>query len=118
MGMANQTVTDKTITVHGRGSLIIDYKVKDSTGDQVDISAWDLYFEVDGIPIREPLVSDPADPLGQRIVLERVQVAELATTPKKFVVVDETNSADDIYIVLWSGTIWRDGYKTNDATDE
>jgi hypothetical protein len=108
--MSNQTVTKEKITVHGRGSVIIDYKVQDADGAQIDISGWDIWFEVDGIPIREVLVPDTGDPLGQLIVLERDQVETLKTSPCKFAVIDESNRLADIFRVLWTGTINRDGY--------
>lgn len=110
--MANQTVTKDKITVHGRGSVIIDYKVKDGNGNQLDISGWDLWFEVDGLsePIKESLVPDPSDPLGQRIQLEREQVELLKLQPTKFALIDESQSSIDVYRVLWNGTINRDGY--------
>ena len=117
--MATTTVTDSTIVVHGRDSLVIHYKVKDNTGAQVDISAWTIYFEVDGIPIRELLVSDSTDALGKKIVLERTQVALLSKTAKRFTVVDETDIASDLPHVLWEGTIARGGYVgAPDATDD
>lgn len=110
--MANQTVTKDKITVHGRGSVIIDYKVKDANGIQVDISQWNLWFEVDGLsaPIKEPLVFDPNDPLGQRIVLERKQVELIKLQPTKFALIDQSLENSDIYRVLWNGMINRDGY--------
>jgi hypothetical protein len=110
--MGNQTVTFDKIVVHGRGSVVIDFKVKDAAGTQVDISGWDIYFEVDGLTaaIREPLVPDPDDALGQRIVLERDQVEMLKTTPTRFAVVDERLALEEVFIVLWDGTILRTGY--------
>lgn len=111
--MANHTITSETITVHGRGSLVLPFKIRAQNGDQIDISAMPLYFEVDGVSIREPLETDPDDALGLRIVLERTQIQLLGTTPLEFVVVDETDAANDIYEVLWAGTITRKGYKGN-----
>lgn len=110
--MSNQTITADTITVHGRGSLVLPYKVKDASGTQINISSWVVFFEVDGLaePIREQLVSDPNDALGLRIVLERAQIAMLSKTPMRFAVIDETNIAQDLPNVLWEGTINRSGY--------
>lgn len=110
--MSNQTVTADKITVHGRGSVIIDYKVKDADGIQIDISGWDIWFEVDGltVPVKEKLQPDPSDPLGQRIVLEREQVSYLKVSPTKFALVDESSKAVGVYRVLWNGMINRDGY--------
>lgn len=119
--MANQTITEGTIEVHGRGSLVLPYKAKNKQGEQIDISSWVIYFEVDGLeqPIREQLVADPNDPLGQRIVLERAQVAMLTSTAKNFSVIDETNMTDDLPFVLWTGKIKRVGYLGEpDATDD
>jgi bifunctional DNA-binding transcriptional regulator/antitoxin component of YhaV-PrlF toxin-antitoxin module len=129
--MANQTITADTITVHGRGSLVLPYKVRDASGTQIDISDWVVFFEVDGLSFevggvsgsfREQLVSDPNDPLGLRIILERAQIAQLTKTPMRFAVIDETDSASDIFRVLWAGTIKREGYigapdSTPDAGD-
>lgn len=108
--MSNQTVTASSITVHGRGSVVIDYKVKDASGTQIDISGWDIWFEVDGIPIRERLVPDEMDPKGLLIVLEREQVEMLETTASRFAVVDESSAISDVFRVLWAGTILRNGY--------
>lgn len=110
--MANQTITADTITVHGRGSLVLPYKVRDANGTQIDISDWVVFFEVDGnaTPIREQLVADPNDPLGLRIILERAQIAMLTKTAMRFAIVDESDAVNDIYRVLWAGTIKRTGY--------
>lgn len=122
--MANQTITSDKITVHSRGSLVFDYKINatnpDKTKTQIDISDWIVYFEVDGVPIREQLVPDPNDALGLVLKLERVQVETLSKLPTAFTIVDETNIADGLPRVLWEGTICRTGYKgapdaTNDA---
>lgn len=109
--MANHTVSETAITVHGRGSLILPFNVKDSEGAQIDISGWTVYFEVDGVPIREQLATDPNDALGLRIVLERAQVETLPTAPVPFAVIDESQSGSDLYTVLWEGTIGRTGFK-------
>lgn len=116
--MANQTVTDNSITVHGRGSLVLPFKVKDANDTQIDISTWTIYFEVDGVPIREALVADPADALGKLIKLERAQIATLKTSDCKFIVVDETQSASDLFTVLWEGTIKRTGFVGTPDTSE
>ncbi len=117
--MANQTVTSSTITVHGRGSLVLPFKVNDASNAQVDISGWTVYFEVDGVPIREQLVADPDDALGLLLKLERTQIAQLSKTAKRFAFVDETNSVDDLFFVLWNGTIARTEYVGSaDATDD
>ena len=79
--MSNQTVTANSITVHGRGSLILPFRLNNDQGSQTDISGWPLYFEIDGIPIRERLQPDPGNPLGQVIVLERAQVEMLSKQP-------------------------------------
>lgn len=116
--MPNMTVTSDKIVVHGRGSVVIDYKVTDTAGTQVDISALPLFFEVDGVPIREPLVADPNDPLGRRIVLEREQVESLKTSLSRFAVIDESDAAQDVYIVLWDGMISRTAYIHDPDTAE
>jgi hypothetical protein len=99
------TITDNSITVHGRESLVLPFKV---TGQ--DISTWTVYFEVDGIPIREQFVADPNDATGLRLILERDQVELLKKSDCQFSVIDERDSANGIYIVLWTGTIKRIGY--------
>ncbi|GGD64760.1 hypothetical protein GRI62_11780 [Erythrobacter arachoides] len=108
--MANHTITASSITVHGRGSLILPFKLRLENGDQIDISARPIFFEVDGVPIREQLLPDPADPLGLILTLERTQIITLGTAPCAFVFVDERRSQEDIYEVLWAGTINRSGY--------
>lgn len=117
--MANQTVTADTITVHGRGSLEIDYDVKDETGAPINISDWVLFFEVDGVPVREQLVPKEDDPYVQVIRLENAQVATLQKVPTRFVVRDETRIDADLPIVLWEGKISRTGYIGEpDAVDD
>lgn len=112
--MANQTITGTQITVHGRGSLVLPYRPTAKTADkgtiQIDISGRTLYFEVDGVPIRELMVPDPDDPKAQRIVLESNQIAILSKTPTRCIIRDETNIAAGLPYVMWNGTINRDGY--------
>lgn len=116
---SNATITADLITVHGRGSLELPYKVQDKNGVQQDISTWVLRFEVDGLstPISELLVADPNDSKGQLIVLDRTKVAQLNKTPTNFSLINETRATDGIYTVLWSGTIGRIGYLGAPDTD-
>ena len=114
--MANLIVTKNSIEVHGRGSVIIPYKVRSPDGEQLDISAWDLVFEVDGVPIREALSPDPQDPLGKLIKLERTQVETLSRSPLNFAVIDETLASQDTFTVLWDGTIRYTGYRGSPDT--
>lgn len=117
--MANQTITKDTITVHGRGSLVLPYKARDTAGNQIDVSHWFVYFEVDGVPIRELLTLDPNDPLGLLLKLERSQVATLSKNPTRFALVDESRMLEDLPTVLWEGTIKRTGYVGDpDAQDD
>ena len=112
--MANQTITGTQITVHGRGSLVLPYrpsaKGADKTTAQVDLRDRTLYFEVDGVPIRELMVADPDDPKGQLIVLENDQIVTLSKSPTRCIIRDETNIAIGRPYVMWNGTICRDGY--------
>jgi len=108
--MANQTVTANSVVVHGRGSLVIDFVVHDALGAQIDISAWPLVFEVDGIPITTPLIPNPNDPKGQLIELTRTQVATLKKNSTRFALIDTSRADADMYRVLWEGTIARNGY--------
>jgi len=112
--MANQTITGSQITVHGRGSLVLPYKLQQKNSDgkveQVDLSARTLFFEADGVPIREAMVADPADPLGKLIVLENDQIVTLSKAPTRCIVRDETDVASGRPVVLWDGKINRDGY--------
>lgn len=121
--MANQTITGTTITVHGRGSLVLPYKLERKTGDstteQVDLSTRTLYFEVDGVPIREVMVANPSDPLGKMIVLENDQIVTLSKNPTRCIIRDETDIANGRPVVLWDGKINRDGYIGNpDSVDD
>lgn len=111
--MAEQTITSTVIKVHGRGSLVVPYKQFDSEDVQIDISGNSYVFEVDGIPvpISEELVPDPDDALGQLIVLGRTLISQIKTEPCQFALIDTTDAADDIYQVVWSGTIVLTGYK-------
>lgn len=112
--MANQTITGTQITVHGRGSLVLPYKLNQKTSDgktvQVDLSTRTLFFEVDGVPIREVMVVDPSDALGKLIVLENDQIVTLSKAPTRCIIRDETDIANGRPVVLWDGKINRDGY--------
>lgn len=121
--MANQTITGTNISVHGRGSLVLPYKLRRQTGDttseQVDLSTRSLFFEVDGASIREAMVADPNDPLGKMIVLENDQIVTLKQTPTRCIIRDETDIAIGRPVVLWDGKINRDGYIGNpDSVDD
>lgn len=121
--MANQTITGTNITVHGRGSLVLPYKLNRQTGpssvEQIDLSTKTLFFEVDGVPIREQMVADPADPKGKLIVLENDQIVTLSKVPTRCIIRDETDLATGRPVVLWDGKINRDGYVGNpDAVDD
>lgn len=121
--MANQTITGTQITVHGRGSLVLPYKLNRKTSDgktePVDLSGRTLFFEVDGVPIREVMVVDPADPLGKLIVLENDQIVTLGKTATRCIIRDETDIASGRPVVLWDGKINRDGYIGNpDSVDD
>jgi hypothetical protein len=114
--MANLILTKNTIEVHGRGSVVIPYKVRNPDGTQIDISSWTLFFEIDGVPIREQLTNDPQDPLGKLIKLERAQVETLSRSPLNFALVDETLASQGIFTVLWDGTIRYTGYRGSPDT--
>lgn len=118
--MANQIVSVKSIEVHSRGSLDIHFVARNkATKAQINIADRIMFFEVDGVPIREQLVPHPTDPLGLLLVLERNQVEILSKLPTSFSVVDETRIAEGRPKVLWEGTIKRFGYKgAPDATDD
>lgn len=111
--MANQTITADAITVHGRGSLVLPYKLNAKEGEtitQIDLSERTLFFEVDGVPIREELASDPNDPMGKLLVLENDQIITLKKTATRCAIIDETELADGRPHVLWEGKIGRTGY--------
>ena len=121
--MANQSITDKLITVHGRGSLVLPYKLTQKTSDgktePVDLSTRTLYFEVDGVPIREVMVVDPSDAKGKLIVLENDQIVTLSKLPTRCIIRDETDIAAGRPVVLWDGKINREGYVNDpDAVDD
>lgn len=114
--MANQTIIGNQITIHGRGSLVLPYKLTKRVSalstetTQVSLAGRTLYFEVDGVPIREEMITDLNDPQGKLIVLENVQIVTLQKTATSCVIRDETDIAIGRPVVLWSGTIKRDGY--------
>ena len=115
--MPNQVITADTIVVHGRGSLSLPYQVKNATGTRVDISGWNIIFEVDGVPISTALVADPNDAQGLLIELTRAQIATLKTKATRFAVIDVRNETKPV--VLWEGTIRRSGYAGDpDAVDD
>jgi hypothetical protein len=110
--MANATITDSTISVHGRGSLELPVQIFDpetcGPAVQRDIHADTYYFEVDGANIRKQLVANPLDPLGLLLQLTRTEVESLLTTPLRFALIDETDATYPV--VEWFGTIARFGY--------
>lgn len=107
--MSNATTTSNSISVHGRGSLTLPFKLFGADGvTQTDISAKTFYFEVDGISFRKALTVDPADAKGLLISLTRNDIALLKTTDCPFAVIDETNPTAPV--VEWDGTIKRFGF--------
>ena len=117
--MPNQTVTDTTITVFGRGSLELPYLARDATTKaQIDVSNWIVYFEVDGVPIRKQLVKNPNDALGLILRLTRTDVAKLKKVATRFALIDETRIAEDLPKVLWEGRINVTGYVGDPDTQD
>lgn len=115
--MANQTITDTTISVFGRGSLELPYQARDATSKaQIDVSNWVVYFEVDGVPLRKQLVKNPNDPLGLLLRLTRTDVSKLKKTATRFALIDETRIAEDLPRVLWEGRINVTGYVSDPDT--
>jgi hypothetical protein len=109
--MANLEINGADLSIHSRGSYRDAFKISDGADGFEDISALTLFFEVDGIPIRELLDPDPLDRTTQWLTLERTQVETLTTSYLPYSIVDETDMADDLPIVLVSGQIKRHGYK-------
>lgn len=109
--MANLEISGTDISIHSRGSYRDAFKISDGTDGYDNIAALKLWFEVDGIPIREALVPDPTDPTVQWLTLERAQVETLTTSYLPYSIIDETNLAADLPVVLVSGQIKRHGYK-------
>ena len=108
--MPNQITTKDLISVHGRGSLKIEWKAQDANKKQIDVSDRIVFFEVDGVPIREQLVQDPNDPLGLVVLIERTQVANLRSKPTRCALIDETDIEADLPFVIWDNRIVRVGY--------
>lgn len=110
--MSDISANAMLITVHGRESLSIPYKnyAKNSQGreTQIDISAWDIYFEVPTANIRKKLVADPGDLKGLLVYLTREEVVTLSTTASAFACINETNPL--FPDVEWEGKIQRVGY--------
>lgn len=111
--MANHITEPGIIKVHGRGSLLVHYKVYDKKdGTQEDLSGLTIYFEVDGLeePIRKLLVPDETDPKGQKLILTRTDVEKLSSSPCRYSYVDETDIASDMPRVFEDGEISMLGY--------
>ncbi|MDG2532082.1 hypothetical protein P6144_00330 [Sphingomonas sp. HITSZ_GF] len=114
--MGNQVITADTISVHGRGSLQLPFKLT-RNGEQFDLSTLTLAFEVDGIPLIGTVVADPGDPKGILIQLTGDQVAKLTKPGTRFALRNTTvaNFPD----VLWDGKIKMFGYADDpDATED
>jgi hypothetical protein len=109
--MANLEIYGADLSIHSRGSYRDAFKISDGNDGFENISALKLWFEVDGIPIREALVPDPEDNTTQWLTLERTQVETLTTSYLAYSIIDETNVAADLPVVLVSGQIKRHGYK-------
>lgn len=108
--MSSHTVTANSISVHGRGSLSLLFKLNNAQGQQINLAGRPIFFEVERV-IREPLVPDLIDTMAMRIVLERSQIELLGSTPLKFAVIDESSAGSDLYEILWQGTISTTGFR-------
>ncbi|UYY77471.1 hypothetical protein [Sphingomonas sp. R1] len=112
--MANQTVTTTEISVHSRGSLELTFRFYRKTGpttrEQIDLSTRTLFFEVDGVPIREALVAHSTDTKAKVIILESDQVETLRKTATECLIRDETEIATRRPKVIWRSTIKRFGF--------
>lgn len=107
--MPNATFNGNNIAVHSRGSLRLEYKAYLSDGTtQVDASGWNLWFEVDGVSIRQKLIADPNDAMGQLAVLDTTVVVQLDTENCPYIIRDESVSNQPV--VVQEGYIKRYGY--------
>jgi hypothetical protein len=109
--MANIEVTGNDISIHARGSWRDDFLIADEAGNFLDISNLKLFFEVDGVSLREALVADPENPTVQWLSLERAQIEKLTRSPQRYSIIDETDIDEDLPVVLAEGTIRYHGYK-------
>ena len=96
------------INVHGRSALELVWKVKDADGNLVDISASDLFFEID-TKLRIELTAGE-DNYSRKLTLSRAQIATLPLNqPLQYALHDETPSSP---ATIWNGRVTAYGFRT------
>ncbi len=96
------------INVHGRSGLEIVWKVKNAEGNFLDISASDLFIEID-TKVRVELTAGE-DNYSRKLTLTRAQIATLPLNkPLDYALHDETPSSP---ATIWNGKITAYGFRT------
>lgn len=95
------------INPHWQAGVDIPIKDTDENGAQIDISAAPWFFVTSGL--RKALATDPANPLGRRLVLTKTEVQAIPLDGQPFIVVDETNAT--VPDARWEGMIIPRGWK-------
>ena len=106
----NARFDSRTITVHGRGSFVLPVRLRGPDKVAIDLTDWALRFEVDGASIAEAFTQDTAQADRATVTLERTQIEELRSTYLPCAIVAEQRAGDDLFCVLWTGHIVREGF--------
>lgn len=105
------TVTADMITIHGRGSAIVQVMLTDPlTGAPTDLTGASLVYEIDGASVSNGLVTvDPERPSTATIHITSAVVGKLSTTAFQFVLLDVTDPLNRI--AIWAPQIRNWGFK-------
>lgn len=93
--------------IHGRSSYRMD--LADLGVEQnVDLTADTIYIEIPSAHVRYLLPPDAQNSKTKDILIPRIIVEALSTSPEDFAIIDET--VPNYPVVILSGTICRNGY--------
>lgn len=100
------------IVVNGRSSIWLPVKsYADVTKcEQIDISTWSLYFEINGV-LAQRLTSDPNDPFGLVLDIPDLATAGITITSPRFPLFVLRNQTGSQPGVIWQGQFIVTGYE-------
>jgi hypothetical protein len=98
---------------------VLALDAKDEAGDPIDISAWTVRFECDGVPLSVLCTPDASTPHGLMLILTRTHISALKRGWMQYSMVKENELGAGLPFVLREGRIKRVGYVNEpDEIDE
>lgn len=101
--------SDGNINVHGRAGFSVAVKMwsgnpNDPAQSQIDVSGFTLTFELDVEGVNDvPLVPDPDDLLGQKLIIPSLSDAGIFLTPGNYPAFAVRDTTGAYPAVLWEG---------------